>query len=341
MTSSANEKRLDKIETQLTPKEWAIREADENRKYPSMEAMLLRPPSEIWKNQDKALAALKQQSEEKYPGKKPEDNRARYQYYREIWTEFQFLRFIMQDVRDTIIKTNVKTGLKAALKLSRLETIILQDSFGRTARKAAEWIELFKTEDKDDEENRQIMLKELSAYTDADLGEKWSDSVPLPGGVRVRFPSVIENWVETVVALTADVYAQRHAVQTIQDKYFDGHPFLFLDIETEMNETIKTLEEGIETFNTYLKTRSEIFKADWEDEEQEEDGIASAIPGEREGKLAINLENLRRGSKKMSNEVVESWTKQAIKLWAMSRKKLKESEANQLIGYFKDVLSGN
>jgi hypothetical protein len=48
--------------------------------------------------------------------------------------------------------------------LAKLETIILQDSFGRTARKAAEWVQEYKPYDSDEEENRQIMLRELAAF---------------------------------------------------------------------------------------------------------------------------------------------------------------------------------
>ena len=55
-------------------------------------------------------------------------------------------------------------GLKAALKLSTLHTLILQDAFGRTARKAALWIQEYKPADADEEEERQVMLKELAAY---------------------------------------------------------------------------------------------------------------------------------------------------------------------------------
>ena len=37
MNNTAKSKRLDKIDLQLTPKQWAIRLADEIRQYPSQE----------------------------------------------------------------------------------------------------------------------------------------------------------------------------------------------------------------------------------------------------------------------------------------------------------------
>lgn len=177
--------------------------------------------------------------------------------------------------------------------MAKLETIILQDSFGRTARKAAEWVQKYKPYDSDEEENRQIMLRELAAYSDFDFGEKWEDSVPLPGGLRFRTPSVIENLVAEVITLAAGAYRHRAAVQDIQDQYFAGHPILFLDIEAGLNEAIKMLEDGIETFNAYLKTRAELFETEWAADEEENDGIASAIPGERQGRLSIDINTIR------------------------------------------------
>ena len=40
MNNTAKSKRLDKIELQLTPKQWAIRLADEMRRYPSQKDFL-------------------------------------------------------------------------------------------------------------------------------------------------------------------------------------------------------------------------------------------------------------------------------------------------------------
>lgn len=203
-------------------------------------------------------------------------------------------------------------GLKAALKLAKLEKIVRQDAFGRTARKAAEWVQEYKPADADEEENRQIMLKELAEYADVNLGEKWSDSLPLPGGVRLRFPSAVEEWVADVTAAAVDALAYRAAVKIIQDQHFDGHPVLFRDSEANLESAAKTLEDGIATFNDYLKTRAELFKADWEVEEESEDGVASAIPGEREGKLTIDIAVVRKTAEGLkARKVAADWVRTA------------------------------
>ena len=194
MTMSSKTKRLEAVEVQLTPKEWAIRLADEMRKD-GME-FILKDASAF-----KAFHSLRKQAEEKYPGNKPEDVSARNRLYRDLSIEFHALKKMTGKINEEIQKRAEVGGLEAALKISTLQTIILQDAFGRTARKAADWIELVKTEDKDDEENRQVMLNELGAFTHVDFSERISDSLPI-GDIKIRFPTVIERWVRDAVVIS-------------------------------------------------------------------------------------------------------------------------------------------
>ena len=317
MTSPSKNKRLDAVEVKLSPKEWAIRIVDDYLSYPSDRkfgeaAAKLPSPDALLSN--RASLALKNQAEDRHPGNKPEDIRAYNKLNRALQTELSGLKELFVDVNAAVRKKVEVAGLRAALKLARLETIILQDAFGRTARKAAEWVQEYKTADAAEEESRQGMLKEFEAYTDVNFGEKWSDSVPLPGGGRLRFPSAIEDWIAEVVALAASVFAHRAAVQAVQDQHFNGHPILCRDVEADLDYAVKSLEDGIATFNAYLKTRDELFKGEWEAEEEEEDGIASAIPGEREGKLAINIDVIRGIAKKKEAEMIAAeWIKTAKK----------------------------
>jgi hypothetical protein len=312
-SSKSKERRLDEIEIQLTPKDWAIRLVDEFRKQPTMEAFF-NDQAKVSRAEDAAIfhayMALAEQAEKQFPGKRPEDIRAKTKLNRELRGAFHALKLLAIEINEDIMKRAEKAGLEAALRLSRLETTILQDAFGRTARKAAGWIEGYKTADKDDEENRQIMLRELAAYTDVYYGEKFSDSLPLPGGIRLRWPSFIEEWIMSTGGLIAEVFSIQEAVKIVQDKQFGGHPILFLDVEAALARIIKTLEDSAKTFNEYLKTRAEVFKADWEAEE-EEDGFASAIPGEREGKLQISIDRIRGRAKSMGKDQAANWIKTA------------------------------
>ena len=309
MMSPSAEKRLDAAEVALTPKEWAIRMVDAFRKSPTRKGFYQdhAPSTDSPEDIGRASTALVDQAESRYPGKKPEDARARYKLANALQVEYRVLFRLAINVNEEVAKTAEVNGLKAALKLANLEKIVRQDAFGRTARKAAEWVQEYKAADADEEENRQIMLKELDAYTDVYLGETWADSLPLPGGGRLRFPSAVEEWIADVVATAAETLAHRAAVKTIQDKYFDGHPVLFQDTEANLDAAIKALEDGIATFNDYLKTRAELFKADWEVEEESEDGITSAIPGEREGKLTIDIARVRKMADLRGGRLAGEW----------------------------------
>lgn len=301
MTTSTNMKRLDKVESQLTPKEWAIRLADEMRK--SSHTEFVKKDASAFK----AFPSLQKQAEEKYPGTKPADIQARHRLYRELQTEYHALKKLLGQVNEAIGNRAEKAGLEAALKISTLQTIILQDAFARTARKAAGWIEVYETEGKDEDENRQIMLSELEAYTGINFGAKATDSLPIGENIKIRFPSIIENWVRDAARLIRDIYSHQTAVQVIQEKHFDGHPILDKEIENGLKKSIQAVEDAVLTFNDYLGVRGRIFAADWEEEEEHEGGNVTAIPGEREGTLKINLEKIKAESVRVGKELAKFW----------------------------------
>ena len=201
-------------------------------------------------------------------------------------------------------------GVVATLHLSMLAALLFQDSVGRTTRKAAEWIEEYKPADAAEEASRQGMLKELSVYTKADMGETFADSMPLGPDIRLRFKSKLETWVDAQKTMIAHVYAHKHAVKIIQDKYFDGHPILYRDVEAQLADTMKTLEEGVNYLLEDLKQRAKLFKKEW-DEDEKEDGIAGAIPGEREGHLTIDIEAIKAGKdcRAYAEMLADAWVK--------------------------------
>jgi len=308
MTTSANIKRLDEIEARLSPKEWAIRFLDESHKIG-----ISRTRSEFNKFQKLVSAAyqsLAQQAKERYPGNKPENIGAMRRIRQTLEIEFHALKKLVGIVNEEIQSRAATAGLDAALKISTLQTIVLQDAFSRTARKAAEWIETIKGEDKDDEENRQVMLDELAAYTDVSLAEKATDSLPL-GHLRLRFPTVVDNWVKAAVYLIGDIYSHKAAVKVIQDKFFDGHPVLYQPANEGLKRVIQEIEDAVHTFNEYLDIRGRLFKAEWDEEEEHQDGLTSAIPGEREGLLKINLEMVAGAGAKTGKELAKEWAKKA------------------------------
>jgi len=296
MTTSSYKKRLAAVEIALTPKEWAIRLADQIRSHPSELDFLKTIAKETFEASPiiHPFRALKDQAEERHPGEKPEDVDARIRLQRAVRTEFHGLKELINTVNKAVQIQGEIVSLKAALKLARLETIVLREAFGRTARNAVELVQQHITAYAEEEERRQGVIEELAAYSYANIEGKGTDSDPFPAVFPLHFPSPIERWVDEVVALVAGVWAQRAAIQAVQDQYFDGHPILFVDVEDGLNETIKTLEDCIAIFNAYLKTRVEFFK------------------GEPEGRLAIDVDAVRAAAVKLhTKRVAAAWIKHA------------------------------
>lgn len=319
MTTSQNKKRLDQIEAKLTPKEWAIKLAAAGRTHPtemeSWAAMAKKAATLRESPFFKAFWALLDQAEERFPctSKTNDKNRAdRLALARKLTTEFHALKILIAKVNDKITVNARYDGVVALLHLSMLAEILFQDSVGRTARKAAEWIEEYKTADAAEEASRQGMLKELSFFTKADMGETFADSMPLGPDIRLRFKSRLETWVDEQKTLITQVFAHQYAVKIIQDKYFDGHPILYRDVEAQLANTIKNLEEGVDYLHQDLKLRSQLFKMEW-DENEKEDGIAGAIPGEREGHLIIDSEAIKAGKdcRAYASKLAEAWVEES------------------------------
>ena len=87
-----------------------------------------------------------------------------------------------------------------------------------------------------------------------------------------------------MAALAAGAWAHRAAIKAVEDQLFDGHPILYRRRGGRLNRTIKTLEDGIATFNAYLKTRAEFFER------------------ERESRLVIDVNAVRAAAVKLQTK---------------------------------------
>jgi hypothetical protein len=221
MTTTTAHKRLAEIETFLTPKEWAIRLADELRKYPDTLAqmMALARLSLHELPVRRPYYAFEKQAAERHPGNKPEDIRARYRLTDALWKEFHTLKLLIRRVNEAMRCQAESIGLQAALRLSALHTLVLQDALAQT-----------KTP---------------------------SDRVP-PQDQPTRYPTPLAEWHHELTALLKDFFAHRAAVELVQEQHFEGHPILFLDVEAEWTETARAIESAVATANEYLKRRAEL-----------------------------------------------------------------------------------
>ena len=309
MSAPTKHNRLDNIEVQLTPKQWAIRLVDEIRKHPSeshfdravargttREAPFINPTYN-----------LAEQAERCYPGNKPPSVNVRIQLERKLRTEFRALKLLIWKANGNISRNAEINGLKAALKLLTLQILIKQDAFGRTATKAATFIEEYKTSD-DEERERYVILNELADYADMSLAERSSHGLPQTAS-RTQFSSLIECWVQEFIRLIVDVFAQKGAVHAVQHEQFDGQPMLFREVEAALDETIKTMEDTVLIFNEYLKATPSLSRAEWD--QGNGDGIAFAIPDSGEGYRTIDIQAVQRLTTDWAVAIADRWVEEA------------------------------
>src|ERR1700674_1313485 len=97
MSNSAKSKRLDKIELQLTPTQWAIRMADEMRRYPTREDFLKAVGKGTCGQAPfiGPLFALGEQAKERSPA----DKRREVELSRRLRTDFRSLTLLLANRR--------------------------------------------------------------------------------------------------------------------------------------------------------------------------------------------------------------------------------------------------
>jgi hypothetical protein len=310
MTKSTTKKRLENIESQLTPREWAIWLADEIRKYPSQDD-LTRAELKIAHEESvfmKPYYGLDKQAEDRCPGNKPQDARAKNELVRKLRLEFHTLKSIILYVNSDIMWRAETLTLKAGLSWSILHTLILQDIFERTW---GETVLRMEAAGKDEKDQHQIMLEKLASNKQLRSTVTRSESLPLRTDVYLPFSSAIQDWMQGVTSLFSDVSSQQAALQLIQDNHFDGHRVLYRDIEKELEETSSMIEQAVSAFNEYQTRRKEPSKAQWESEDQG-NGIKSMLSGETQEPVAIDLDSVRnKTNRELTPAVVRQWIKEA------------------------------
>jgi hypothetical protein len=203
MTMTTAKMHLEEIETYLMPKEWAIRLADEARKYPDalahIKAQVKLPLREL--PVQRPFYAFEKQAAERHPGDEPEHIRARNRLTDALWREFHTLKLLIRQVNVAMRRRIEIIGLLAALQLTALHCMILREA--------------------------------LDGY-----------------------PSPLAEWSHETTALLKFLFAHLAAVELVQAQHFDGHPILFMDLETELTEATRTIESAVVTANEYLKCRA-------------------------------------------------------------------------------------
>jgi hypothetical protein len=308
MTASTKEKRLATIEVHLNPKEWAIRLAHEMRSQPSDADFVRVVADEPYREWPwvKPFFKLSEQAEAHYPGNRSENISARNQSARRLRTEFHALKKLICKANEIVTSRTETMGLKTALKLSVLHSIILRDAFERTSNRVAGWVKEKNAANLNAEECQSVLL-ELASCTDVSFAETLSDGRPLDS-LCIRLHSLIEIWVDEMAMLIMDVIAHQIAVQTIQEKYFDGHPILFRDVEAKLTKTSQTVHEAAAIFNEYLQCRAHV-RADWA-LQGHHDSISSAT-SDHEPHLAVDIEAIQNRAEMVAGSLADTWVRDA------------------------------
>lgn len=304
MLKSRNHIRLDKIEGQLTPKELAIRLVDEIRRYPSELEFLRAIAKGTYRESPyvKPFFVLTAQAEDRHPGQRPEDLRAKQRLSNDLRWEYQALKNLINDVNEELkIKTEL-SRLKGSMLANQLYQLILQDACGQTSEAAATWIKRHEATDAEEAE-RQLILGELG-------------NVARAAGSRALIFSLARDWADDVAVLLTEVFVRKAAVQGVEKKYFDGHSMLSLSAEHAAETTIKLVLEAVATFNDYVSSRANGFSQDLRQRAESQDEAQPAVTSAEESlpwsSLRFDVEAIRiRGTELAPQAIISAWETEA------------------------------
>ena len=302
-----NQIRLDKIEIQLSPKEWAIRLVDEVRRYPNeleFERATAKTPYRELPG-IKPLFALQAQADDLYPRKRPIDRIAWQKCADDLRGEFQALKSLINDVnQESEIKTE-RIRLKTSVLAGQLYQLIEEDTFAKTSEATAAWIGRHRAADAEDAE-RQSILDELANAAGA-------------AGSGPFLFSRAGDWADDAALLLTELFMRKAAVQAVQKKYFDNHAILGRSIEGAVETTTQQVLEAVALFNEYVKTKAGGWSQDSEQRASSQDATRTAAEGTQEASpwssLYIDVEAIRiHASKILPGAMVSYWEH-----WARTR----------------------
>src|ERR1700730_16782361 len=127
MRKSPNHIRLNKIEVELTPKEWAIKLADEIHRYPCEQDFLRAVAKGNYYESPyiKPFFALAKQAEDRHSGQRPENLRARQELSRILRKEYHALKTLINNINSEVQSKTEMIQLKIDALASKLHWLIL------------------------------------------------------------------------------------------------------------------------------------------------------------------------------------------------------------------------
>jgi TonB family protein len=300
MSGPIKAERLGSIQVQSTPKEWMVKLAAELRSLASKGTLPQALATETFSDSLnlRPFYGVAEQANQLHRGNGLEDIRTWNLQNRKLRTEYAAVKALILKVNEAVKEKTESLRMNVALELSALYKLILDDDLTQSAGAADARPPVEKTGDADPDEENEFMMDEAALNDDEVSGDD-EISMELPGNgpphgrsADSEFALLIKNWIDDSTLLIVAVFVHKAAAQSVQEKYFGGHPILFEDVEATLGETIRTMEDAAATFNQYLKIRDSKLRAELNKENQEGGG-ASVTAGEHQDHLAIDINAIR------------------------------------------------
>jgi hypothetical protein len=268
MKNSANNRPLDKLELELSPKQWAIKLVHEMRQYPSQKDFFKGIATGSCQQSPftRPFYALAEQASKRSSKGKPESISEENKLNRKLRSEFKALKSLVSNVNDKMEIKSRTNREKAAVQLLKLHSLILQDAFSRTGS-----------------------------------AEHFSGS-----SARLYHFSELKDCADCLAALLIETTAYKAAVRIIQDKYFESHAILFNDIEMASDITVGAVRDAIELFNDYRKLRSDISNRKV-DKKQQKGRAKDATPCERDSSLRTDINEIEERAGMLAQYLAHKW----------------------------------
>jgi hypothetical protein len=268
-----NNKRLDKLELELTPKQWALKLAYEMRRYPSQEDFMRGVAKGSYRQSPFArpFFALKEQAREHSSKRDPKERVSEeFKLNCKLRKEFHALKHLINSVNDQT-KANSRTNReKTAVRLFKLQSLILQDVLSRSAG-----------------------TQHVSASS-----------------ARLRHSAGLKDCGDCLAVLWIETSAYNTAVRIIQERYFESQPILFNDIEMASDTVIRTVQDAIELFNEYCELRADLSNRKARKKLPKGEATGAA-PFERDSALRTETKEIKERTEILAQFLVHKWAGEA------------------------------
>jgi len=267
-------KRFENIECNLTPKEWAIRIVDEIRSHASEYGFYIaisNYPDKYEIPTVKPYSMMRRQVEKQHPGNRPEVIRERDRVGRKLFGEFHALKLLLFNTNQDMKNKAEIFKLKERILFWMLYTLVL----------------------------KLKSILNCEAIDDIDSNE---------GDPNSQLQSLVEIFLNYATDLIVESFAYEEATKLIQEKYFDGHPFLYRDIEAILMATSKLIKETVSTFNHCFRESESTSTGKGDGGKN-----GAALQGENGSLLPVDIEKIKESlDRQLISEIAERWAKNAM-----------------------------